>query len=303
MLGCDLAATALDRLAERVTQLERAVEKIGGVPVPQIWEPIVDGPHFIPRERVQNRTPEQIVGVPVPQILEDGLHLVSQEHVLNRTREQLVDVPVPQIMEAAVENRVGEQIVDSPVLQFIKEDIEIMFSAPQDNVQNPNVEVYAGRVRAPPQERVQNRFSKPVMDVPLPQIKQGAVSTGKVFTVKLRHHRYDHACSDYVGFIKGLDKHNMPRSGDVMVPALQIQGHLVPRHGSTALSGAACVLGVLKRERSWEASLPPEMLRELQEARRKLYEQIVDGCVRFLDEVVDMPVIVHVVFFVLQTVE
>ena len=59
-----------------------------------------------------------------------------------------------------------------------------------------------------------------------------------------------------------------------MVPALQIQGHLVPRQGSTALSGAdiACVLGVLKRERSWEASLPPEMLQELQEARRKLYE-------------------------------
>ena len=55
----------------------------------------------------------------------------------------------------------------------------------------PNMEVYAGRVRAPPQERVQNRILEPVMDVPMPHIKQGAVSTGKVFTVKLRHHRDD----------------------------------------------------------------------------------------------------------------
>ena len=56
------------------------------------------------------------------------------------------------------------------------------------------------------QERVHNR----------------AVYTGKVFTVKLRHHRDDQACSDIVGFIKGLDKHNMPRLGDVMVPPPQI---------------------------------------------------------------------------------
>ena len=40
--------------------------------------------------------------------------------------------------------------------------------------------------------------------------------TGKVFTVKLRHH--NHACSDKMGVSKGLDKHNMPRFGDVMVP-------------------------------------------------------------------------------------
>ena len=142
--------------------------------------------------------------------------------------------PVPQLMEATVENRVGELIVDSPVPLFMGVDVEIVLSAPQESVQNhtleqtvdfaapPNMEMYAGRVRAPPQECVQNRILEPVMDVPLPHIKQGAVSTGKVFTVKLRHHRDDHACSDNVGFIKGLDKHNMPRLGDVMVPPLQI---------------------------------------------------------------------------------
>ena len=43
VLGCDVAATALDRLAERVTRLERVVEQIAGAPVPQIWEPIGEG--------------------------------------------------------------------------------------------------------------------------------------------------------------------------------------------------------------------------------------------------------------------
>ena len=130
-----------------------------------------------------------------------------------------------------------------------------------------------------PQERVQNRIQEQIVDVPVRHIKDEIVDglqrvpqervqnratyTGKVFTV-----------IGHCGFIKGFHKHNMPRSGDVMVSALQIQGHSVPRQSSTALSGAdiACVLGVLKRERSWEASLPPEMLRELQEVRRRLHE-------------------------------
>ena len=133
-----------------------------------------------------------------------------------------------------MDNRFPQQIVDSPVPLFIGQDVEIEISAPQESVQNhtleqvvdfpapPNMEVYAGRVRAPPHERVQNRILEPVMDVPMPHIKQGAVSTGKVFTVKLCHHRDDHAYSDNSGLIKGLEKHNMPRFGDVMVPLPQI---------------------------------------------------------------------------------
>ena len=117
----------------------------------------------------------------------------SQERVQNRTREQTVDVPVPQIKEDGmrhipeerVQHRVGEQMMDVPV-RHIKEDGLLLV----------------------PQERVHNR----------------AAYTGKVFTVKLHHHRDDQACVvDTVGFIKGLDKHTMPRSGDVMVPASQIQ--------------------------------------------------------------------------------
>merc|ERR1712060_71810 len=43
--------------------------------------------------------------------------------------------------------------------------------------------------------------------------------TGKVFTVEMHHTRADFANpGDNVGLnIKGLDKNNMPRSGDVMV--------------------------------------------------------------------------------------
>ena len=57
-----------------------------------------------------------------------------------------------------------------------------------------------------PQERVQNRAT---------------YSGRKVFTE--RHHRDDRGCTvDNVEFIKGLDKFNLPRVGDVMVPAPQI---------------------------------------------------------------------------------
>ena len=38
----------------------------------------------------------------------------------------------------------------------------------------------------------------------------------------MRFHFHDQACSDNVGFIKGLDKHNMHRRGDAMVPPSQI---------------------------------------------------------------------------------
>ena len=69
-----------------------------------------------------------------------------------------------------------------------------------------NMEAVVEVGRVTPQERVQNR----------------AKYTGKVFTV--RHQ----ACTvDNVEFIKGLDKHNMPRLGDVMVSAPQITKGIV----------------------------------------------------------------------------
>ena len=214
------AATARDLLV-RVRRLERIVEQIrgvlvpqimkgdvdgfvgeqiGAVPVPQIWEPI--------GERVQNCFPEQIVGVPVPQIMEapvDVMLTTPQERVQHRTHEQIVVSSVPHISEERVPNRSPEQIMDFPV--------------------SLNMEAYAGIVRDIQLECVQNRsFVRPkrVFVDFLPPHSALKPYTGKVFTVKLRHHRDDRSFLDNVGFIRGLDKHNMPRLGDAMVPPLQI---------------------------------------------------------------------------------
>ena len=105
-------------------------------------------------------------------------------------------------------------------------DVEIMRNIPSERVQKcmqeqiadfpvpQNMEDYAGVIRAPPLERVQNQILESVVDVPVPHIKQGAVSTEKVFSVKVRHHCDNQAFPDNVGFIKGLDKHNMPPAPD-----------------------------------------------------------------------------------------
>ena len=53
----------------------------------------------------------------------------------------------------------------------------------------------------------------------MPTHTAGTPCEGKVFTVEMHHKRVDAAKpGDNVGMnIKGLDKQNMPRSGDVMV--------------------------------------------------------------------------------------
>ena len=95
-----------------------------------------------------------------------------------------------------------------------------------------NMKAYAGIVRDILLERVTTEEIVEVMQVKkgpkrvfvdfLPPHSASKPYTVKVFTVKLRHHRDDQAFSDNVGFIRGLDKHNMPRLGDVMVPPPQI---------------------------------------------------------------------------------
>merc|ERR1712060_398933 len=68
--------------------------------------------------------------------------------------------------------------------------------------------------------RVEQGVVKPGEEVVfLPTHTASNPCTGKVFTVEMHHQRVDFANSgDNVGLnIKGLDKNNMPRSGDVMV--------------------------------------------------------------------------------------
>ena len=108
-----------------------------------------------------------------------------------------------------MQNRVGELIVGFPVPQIV-----------QESVQNRTLE----------QVRVHSRIQEQIMDLPVPQIMAASEPyTGQVFTVEMPHEHVHQAYpGDYVVFnIKGLDKHNMPRSGDVMVPASQIQEQTV----------------------------------------------------------------------------
>merc|ERR1711861_22397 len=53
----------------------------------------------------------------------------------------------------------------------------------------------------------------------LPTHTSSTACTGKVFTVEMHHKRHEQGCpGDNIGMnVKGLDKQNMPRTGDVMV--------------------------------------------------------------------------------------
>merc|ERR1719165_61068 len=68
--------------------------------------------------------------------------------------------------------------------------------------------------------RVEQGIVKPGEEVVfLPTHTSSNPCVGKVFTVEMHHKRMDEAMSgDNVGLnIKGLDKQNMPRGGDVMI--------------------------------------------------------------------------------------
>ena len=65
MLLPQIMKDIVQRVPEERVQ-NSVVEQIGGVLVPQIWEPIVDGLQFVTQERVQNRIWEQFVDGPVP---------------------------------------------------------------------------------------------------------------------------------------------------------------------------------------------------------------------------------------------
>ena len=147
---------------------------------------------------------EQIGAVPVPQISDaigEGVLLAPQERVPNRTLESTTEFPCASehggscgswacYTTGACTESCADQIVDLPVPLITEKIVADVFGLPQ--------------------ERVQNR----------------ATYTGKVFPV--RHRRDDQACTvDNVEFIKGLDKHNMPRLGDVMVSAPQITKGIV----------------------------------------------------------------------------
>ena len=211
------------------------------VPVPQLMEAVVE---VTPQERVQNRTPEQIVDVLVPQIVEERVQLC--------TLDQIFEFPVPRIMEAIV---------------------EVVPSAPQERVQNRTPEqILDVPVPRTMEERVPSCIQEQIMDLPVPQIMVASKAyTGKVFTVGMRHHRGDQACPvDTVGLnIKGLDKYNMPRSGDVMVPALHMEVPSLHEAVTRFFEQHALEDGLISWE-TLEATLPPGLFRELRRRAQEL---------------------------------
>ena len=175
----------------------KSYSQIVDFPVPQITEAPVDFLLPSPQERVQNCTSDQIVGLLCLRSLRSACSIVRK----SRLRIPLCLSSWRHANSHAVPDRSPEQIMDFPVSQ--------------------NMEAYGGRVRDLPLERVQHHsFVRPkrVFVDFLPLHSASKPYTVKVFTVNLRHHRDDHAYSDNSGFIKGLDKHNMLRFGDVMVP-------------------------------------------------------------------------------------
>ena len=73
--------------------------------------------------RSLQRTVDQMDDVPVPQVAKDILEVVeitSQERNSERTLEQIVGVPVPRILEEIVAERILEHIVGVPVPRFGK---------------------------------------------------------------------------------------------------------------------------------------------------------------------------------------
>ena len=177
-------------------------------------------------ERMHPRVLEQIVDLAVPQIMEAPVEVLlspSQERVQNRTLEQIVDFPVPRTIEAIVEvvpsppqervpNRTHEQIVDFPVPQLMETIVEVVPSSPKESVQNCTPEQ--------------------IVDIPVPRTIEEIVE--QISVVPQTTGTYGHVLRPVpseriqkrlvdVGFIKGLDRYNMPRPGDVMVPVPQIR--------------------------------------------------------------------------------
>ena len=204
-----------ERIVEHISVAPQTTEKNG-----QVVQPVP--PERIPRRvveqiSVESQTmDEQIVGVPVPQIIEDSL----------RCQEQIVGVPVPQIIEDSCRlyHRSACYIVrrSSFVMEAV---VEVVPSTPQERVQNRTPEqIVDVPVPRTMEERVPSRIQEQIMislcprSWWLPRRKLGKCYCGDASSACPPGHP-----GDYVVFnIKGLDKLNLLRSGDVMVPALHM---------------------------------------------------------------------------------
>eukprot|EP00971_Amphidinium_carterae_P242957 4824065-Amphidinium_carterae.2 len=68
------------------------------------WRILSMFPRFFPQERVMNRTVEMVVDVPVPETVEEIANVpkIIPKKVMNSMVEQILNVPVPQTAEEIV---------------------------------------------------------------------------------------------------------------------------------------------------------------------------------------------------------
>ena len=122
--------------------------------IPLIMEEIVEAVNAVPRERIAQRTCEQIVDVDGSQVAEQDTEAPktsSRDRTLQRAVEQILDVPLPEMVTQSVEvpetvspdriqQRTVEQIVDAPVPQAVEELAEVSRVFSQDGIQQRAIE-------------------------------------------------------------------------------------------------------------------------------------------------------------------
>ena len=111
---------------ERIS--ERTAEQIADAHVPQVVKRMIEVPKMA----------EQILDVPVPEMVEQKLpETVSEDRIQQRNVEQIVDGPVPQDVEELVEvfkvspqdmvkQRFVEQIIETPAFSIAEKGVEIL---------------------------------------------------------------------------------------------------------------------------------------------------------------------------------
>ena len=205
-----------------VPQIKEGIVEVPPFPVPQVMEEIMKVTQSVPSERIQKRVGEQIAAVPVPQITEDVVevtqHFPQERAEPNRGADRRC---------AGAPHQQGHRGYDSACASRARTSrgADRVYARAQDQGG------CCGRLHVVPHEPRKKLVFLDWPRRPASQPNTGKVKcTGKVFTVKMRHHRGDQACAVDTAeglSVKGLNKYNMPQSGDVMVPVPQIQEQIV----------------------------------------------------------------------------
>ena len=137
-------AAEVPKTSSRDRTLQRTVEQILNVPLPEVVTQLVEVPETISPDRIQQRTVEQIVDAPVPQAVEE-LAEVSRVFSQDRIQQCAMEQTTPaislagKIVEMPV-TRKTQQVVN-PHVQHVVNTVEV--EKPKiidETVQKPNIQ-------------------------------------------------------------------------------------------------------------------------------------------------------------------